>query len=64
MIFVLGRETNGTFPNLTTARRVQLWNVLLRLIQTIAKRTAILRFHCYLAGLSGENHRYPIAEML
>ena len=47
----------------TTAMRVQPWNVLFRLIQTIAKRTAILRCHCYLAGLLGENHRYQIAEM-
>src|SRR5262245_51042738 len=64
MIFVLGHETNGTYPNWTTARRAQLWSVLLHLIPTIAKRTSILRSHCYLAGLFGADHKYPIAEML
>ena len=43
--------------------RVSFGTCCCSLIQTIAKRTAILRFHCYLAGLFGEDHRYPIAEM-
>src|SRR6185369_6976834 len=49
-------------PNLPIERHALIWNVLLRLIPIIAKRTAILRFHCYMAGLFGEKHRYPIAQ--